>query len=60
MLNDAEKQELRRIVDKFVEQRRCFRPFHPDEVMKEVRRFNRVEDELEDVEPVEVRPRFQL
>jgi len=60
MINDDEKQELRRIVDKFVEKRRCFRPLHPDEVMKEVNRFKRTEDWLEEVEPTEAPPRFQL
>jgi hypothetical protein len=60
MLNDAEKEELKRIVNKFVEQRRCFRPIHPDQVMQEVNRFKRTEDWLEDVEPTEVVPRFQL
>jgi len=60
MFNDAEKQELRRIVDKFVEQRRCYRPLHPDEVMREVNRFKATEGGLEDEESAEVSPRFQL
>jgi hypothetical protein len=60
MFNDAEKQELRRIVDKFVEKRRCYRPLHPDEVMREVNRFKATEDGLEEEEPAEVSPRFQL
>jgi hypothetical protein len=60
MFNDAEKQELRRIVDKFVEKRRCYRPLHPDEVMREVNRFKATEDGLEEEESAEVSPRFQL
>ncbi len=60
MLNDAEKEEFKRIVNKFVEQRRCFRPVHPDEVMKEVDRFKRTEDFLEEVESAAVAPRFEL
>lgn len=61
MLNEDEKEELRRIINKFVEQRRCFRPRHPDEVLKEVNRFKRTHDWFEEVDPVvEPRPRFQL
>ena len=60
MFNDAEKQELRRIVDKFVEQRRCYRPLHPDEVMREVNRFKATEGALEEEESAEMSPRFQL
>ena len=60
MLNDTEKEELRRIVNKFVEQRRCFRPVHPDEVMKEVKSFNQTEGGAEEGESAEVSPRFQL
>jgi len=60
MLNDAEKQELKRIVDKFVEQRRCFRPIHPDEVIKEVKSLNATDDGAEESETVEASPRFQL
>jgi hypothetical protein len=60
MFNHAEKEELRRIVEKFVEKRRCFRPLHPDEVMKEVNRFKRMESCLEEVESAEAPPRFQL
>jgi hypothetical protein len=61
MLNDAEKEEFKRIVNKFVEQRRCFRPIHPDQVLKEVELLRETEggDEEED-EAVEVSPRFQL
>jgi hypothetical protein len=60
MFNDAEKEELKRIVNKFVEQRRCFRPIEPDKVMQEVNRFKQTEGSLEEVESTEVRPRFQL
>jgi hypothetical protein len=60
MLNEDEKEELRRIVNKFVEQRRCFRPLHPDEVMKEVNWFKRTEGDLEEVDPTQSQPRFQL
>jgi hypothetical protein len=60
MLNDAEKQELRRIVNKFVEQGRCARPVHPDEVMLEVKRFKLTEGRLEEEESIEVASRFQL
>ena len=60
MFNDAEKEELRRIVNKFVDQRRCFRPVHPDEVMKEVERSNEIEDIAEGAESSEALPRFQL
>ena len=60
MLNQNEKEELRRIVNKFVEQRRCFRPLHPDEVLKEVNQSKQTESGAEEVEPAEVSPRFQL
>ena len=60
MLNNAEKEELKRIINKFVEQRRCFRPIHPDEVMKEVKSFNETEEDDGEREAVEVSPRFQL
>jgi hypothetical protein len=60
MLNEVEKEELRRIVNKFVEQRRCFRPVHPDDVMKEVQRFKRTEGCLEEAESIELLPRLQL
>jgi hypothetical protein len=60
MLNPDEKEELKRIINKFVEQRRCFRPIHPDEVLKEVDRFKQTEECFEEIEPVEARPRFQL
>jgi len=60
MFNEDEKEELRRMINKFVEQRRCFRPIHPDEVMKEVNRFKRTESCLEETESTDARPRFQL
>ena len=60
MLNEVEKEELRRIVNKFVEQRRCFRPVHPDDVMKEVERSKEIEDGEEEAAAAEVLPRFQL
>ena len=60
MFNDAEKEELKRIVNKFVEQRRCFRPIEPDKVMQEVNRFKQTEGSMEEVESTEVLPRFQL
>jgi hypothetical protein len=60
MFNHIEKEELKRIVNKFVEQGRCFRPIHPDDVLKEVNRFKRTEGCLEEVESTEVQPRFQL
>jgi hypothetical protein len=60
MLNDAEKEELRRIVNKFVEQGRCARPIHPETVMLEVKRFKETEHCLEEGESSEVARRFQL
>jgi hypothetical protein len=60
MFNDDEKEELKRIVNKFVEQRRCFRPIHPDEVMKEVKPLKEDEGDAEEVEPpIEAQPRFK-
>ena len=47
MLNDTEKEELRKIVSKYVEQGRCVRPIHPDEVMQEVNRFKETEAALQ-------------
>jgi len=60
MFNDAEKEELKRIVNKFVEQRRCFRPIHPEQVLQELKRFKEVEDGEEESESAEAPPRFQL
>jgi hypothetical protein len=60
MFNDAEKEELRRIVNRFVEQGLCARPIHPDEVMQEVERFKLTEDYADEADTSEVAPRFQL
>jgi hypothetical protein len=63
MFNDAEKEELRRIVNKFVEQGRCARPVHPDQVLQEVNRLKQTEggsDDAEDAESMQVLRRFQL
>ena len=59
MLNDLEKEELKRIVNKFVEQRRCFRPVDPDEVIRQVNRFKQTEDGSED-DSLDGSPRFQV
>ena len=59
MFNDAEKEELRRIVNKFVEQRRCFRPVHPDEVVKEVKLLRESEGGAEEGVSAEVSRRFE-
>jgi hypothetical protein len=37
MLNESEKAELKQIINKFVEQGRCFRPLHPDDVMLQIK-----------------------
>jgi hypothetical protein len=60
MFNDAEKEELKRIVNKFVEQRRCFRPMHPDEVLKEIHQFKATEDGVEEADSTNILSRFQL
>jgi hypothetical protein len=60
MFIDAEKEEFKRIVNRFVERRRCFRPIHPEQVLQELKRFKEVEDGEEEEAPIEVRPRFQL
>ena len=39
MFNDIEREELKRIINKYVEEGRCVRPIHPDEVMQDVNRF---------------------
>ena len=58
MFNNAEKEELKRIINKFVEQRRCYRPIHPDEVLKEIQQDQGTESvEEADSEGV---ARFQL
>ena len=50
MFNDTEKEELKRIIDKYVEEGRCARPIHPDQVMQEVNRFKLTEGCLEEEE----------
>ena len=60
MFNEAEKNELRRIVNKFVEQGLCIRPIHPDQVMQEVNRFKLTDDGADEVESGEALPRFQM
>ena len=50
MLNDNEKEELKRIINKYVEEGRCVRPIHPDEVMLEVNRFKMTEGGVEEAE----------
>ena len=56
MINDIEKEELKRIINKYVEEGRCVRPIHPDEVMQEVNRFKLTEGGMEDVESTEAVP----
>jgi hypothetical protein len=60
MLNQNEKEEIKRIVNKFVEQRRCFRPTEPEDVLKEVSQFKQTEGGLDEAESSEPSPRFQL
>jgi hypothetical protein len=56
MFNDTEKEELKRIIDKYVETGRCVRPIHPDEVIQQVNRFKLTEDCEEVPESAEVVP----
>jgi hypothetical protein len=56
MFNDIEKEELKRIINKYVEEGRCARPIHPDEVMQEVNRFKRTEGCEGEAESTEVVP----
>jgi hypothetical protein len=59
MFNDTEKEELKRIIDKYVETGRCARPIHPDEVIQQVNRFKLTEgceDEAESSEMVPTSP----
>jgi hypothetical protein len=58
MFNHAEKEELKRIINKFVEQRRCYRPIHPDEVLKEIQQDKGAEG-VEEADS-EAAARFQL
>ena len=48
MFNNAEKEELKRIINKYVEEGRCTRPIDPDEVMREISLFNQAEGSLEE------------
>ena len=50
MFNDLEKEELKRIVNKYVEAGRCVRPTHPDQVLQEVTRFKLTEGCLGEAE----------
>jgi len=56
MFNDTEKEELKRIIDKYVENGRCVRPIHPDEVIQQVNRFKLTEGCEEEAESAEVVP----
>jgi hypothetical protein len=56
MFNDTEKEEFKRIISKFVEEGRCARPIHPDEVMQEVNRFKLTEGCMEEAESTEAVP----
>jgi hypothetical protein len=56
MFNDIEKEELKRIIDKYVENGRCVRPIHPDEVIQQVNRFKLTEDCEEEVKSAEAVP----
>ncbi len=56
MFNDTEKEEFKRIIDKYVETGRCARPIHPDEVMRQVNRFKLTEGCDEEAESSELAP----
>src|SRR5258708_37302801 len=56
MFNDIEKEELKRIINKYVEEGRCARPIHPDEVMQEVNRFKLTGGSVEEAESTEMEP----
>ena len=60
MFNAAEKEELKRIVNKFVEQQRCYRPIHPDEVIKAIHQFKATEDPGVETDSTEVVARLQM
>jgi hypothetical protein len=47
MFNASEKEELKRIISKYVEEGRCTRPIHPDEVIREVSLFKQSEGSME-------------
>ncbi len=53
MFNDTEKEELKQIINKYVEKGRCSRPIHPDDVMQQVNRFKLTEDCVEEAESTE-------
>ena len=54
MFTDTEKEELKRIISKYVEEGHCTRPIHPDEVMKEVSLFKQTEGSMEEEESTEM------
>jgi len=56
MFNDTEREELKQIINKYVEKGRCARPIHPDEVMREVNLFKLTEGCAEEAESTEVMP----
>ena len=37
MLDNSEKAEFKRIIEKFVKEGRCVRPIHPDEVIQQIK-----------------------
>ena len=37
MLDQGEKAEMKRIIEKFVKDGRCVRPIHPDEVIQQIK-----------------------
>jgi hypothetical protein len=60
MFNQAEKEELKRIINKFVEQRRCYRPIHPDDVIKQIQQDKGTEAGVEEADSTELLAGFQL
>ena len=56
MFNVTEKEEFKRIINKYVEEGRCARPIHPDEVMQEVNLFKLTGGCVEEAESTEVVP----
>jgi hypothetical protein len=54
MFNNAEKEELKRIINKYVEEGRCTRPIHPDEVLREISLFNQAEGCMQEAPSPEV------
>ena len=59
MLNDQEKEELKRIIGRFVEQGRCVRPIHPDQVIQELKGSKQTGDCPEETESTEVLRRLR-